>query len=208
MNPNKYFNLMEKTGKLTYKRIEEYLGREVKEKDLREFIKSFIKGRLFSKKRLRPILVRGVWETLRDDNWEKAIDVCAWVELWCIADYLTNDVFDNKLDKCKTEIEKDSNLFFMASAITREIAEKALRNAAKTLNPKKEKEVTMLFSELVNNAYCHQWLDYTLKYKGESVSKLKGNLNKLFKKRYIDYEAGNCFGKIFKISSILFCKKN
>lgn len=203
MDANNYFKLMEQTGETTYKKIGEYLDKEIKEKNLREFINTFIKGRLSNKRRLRSMLVRGVWEVLRGGDWEKGTDVCVWAELWCVADYLTNDIFDNKRDKCKTKIEQDSNLFFIASTIVREISEKVLKNTAKKLNPKKEKEVIGLFSELVNNAYHHQWVDYTTKYKNQKIDELKNQLNHLFKKKYIDYEAGNCFGKICEITSII-----
>ncbi len=210
MNANEYFKIMEETGKATYRRIEDYLDRDIKEEGLRKFIENFIDGRLQNKRRLRSLLVRGVYNAVtRDDEernkWkEKILDVCAAFELWCIADYLTNDVFDDKLDKCKNNIDRDPNLFYIASTVVREIAENALRDAARKLRPEKEKEVIGLFSKLVDFAYHHQWADYTMKYKGETPKELETKLDEIFKKRYVDYEAGNCFGKMCEIAAILF----
>ncbi len=205
MDVKAYFQLMEETGRETYRKVEDILNREIEEYSLKEFIKKFMHGRLKNKRRLRSLLVRGVYKAVKgNDDWLSALDICAGFELWLIADYLTNDVFDNKLNKCHVEIEKDSNLFYMASSVMREISEKTLRDVTKELKPEKEAEVTELFSELVKNAYMHQWIDYIFKYKGESPEELKERIEDLFEKRYIKYEAGNCFGKICEISAILF----
>lgn len=204
MNTNKYFQIMDETGKATYEKIEKCLDGSIKEEELKGFIRTFIDGRLKNKRRLRSLLVRGVYEAVRDENWQEGLDVCVGFELWCLADYLTNDVFDNKLDKCSTKIERDSNLFYMSSAVIREIVEDTLRKATRKLSPKRENDVSNLFSNLVKDAYMHQWVDYTSKHESKNPKELEARINELFKKRYLDYEAGNCFGKICRISAITF----
>ncbi|MCD6464042.1 polyprenyl synthetase family protein, partial [Candidatus Woesearchaeota archaeon] len=208
-NPNQYFKLMEETRKATYKKIQEYLHEYVKEAELKVFINKFIEDRFQNKRRLRALLVRGVYYALQTPKTKKQkpldqiLDLSTAFELWCVADYLTNDVFDSKLDKCRTDLLKDPNLFFMASAVMREVAEISLRTAAKRLNPKRESEAIALFNDLVRGAYHHQWVDYNLKYNDQTPQQLEEMLDDLFQRRYLDYETGNCFGKMCEISSIL-----
>ena len=208
MEAKKYFDIMDETGKYTYDIISDYI-KTIPEKDIRDFIFSFINGRLQNKRRLRSMLVRAVYHILTGDEsnegWKKVGNLCAFAELWCIADYLTNDTFDNKLDKCKTEISKDSHLFYMASAITREISQRVLEDSFNDFETPLEARLMALeeFSELVRDAYYHQWTDYATKYNGESVQELEERLDEIYKKRYEDYEAGNVFGKILSISALV-----
>jgi len=204
MDSQRYFGLMKETGEKTYKKIESILDESIGEDSLRGFIERFMYGRLENKRRLRSLLVRGVYQAVSDENWLECLDVCAAFELWCLADYLSNDIFDGKLDKCRVEIERDPNLFYMASSVIREVSGETLMDAARKLRPEREGKVLELFSELVKDAYMHQWVDYTLKYKGESPEELRGRIDELFHRRYIEYEAGNCLGKICKISAVLF----
>ena len=208
MDANKYFQIMKETGKYTYSTIDKYISEDLKEDDLKDFIKKFTEGRLQNKRRLRSMLTRAVYHVLTNDKneegWKKGKNLYSFAELWCISDYLSNDTFDNKFEKCKIETFKDSNLSFIASAVTRELSQKALQNAFNDFSTPLETKVKTLenFSELVKDAYLHQWIDYTSKYNGQSIEWFKGNLEKLFKKRYLDYQAGNVFGKILEIACL------
>ncbi len=207
MNSDEYFKIMEETGKFTYQIIDDYLN-QIPEIGMRELVKTFIDGRLQNKRRLRSLLTRACYHILTCDEsregWKKAKNLYAFAELWLIADYLTNDVFDGKLDKCKTKLPKDNNLFFMASAIVRELAQKVLNNAFEDFNTALEArtEALNVFSELVRDAYLHQWVDHAEKYKGETPEQLEEKLQEIYNKRYNLYQAGNIFGHLLRISGL------
>ena len=208
MLAEEYFRIMEETGSFTYKIIENYLD-QIPEEGMRKLVNSFINGRLKNKRRLRSLLVRASYHILTNDSnsegWKKAKNLYAFAELWCIADYLTNDVFDNKLDKCKMKLPEDKNLFFMASAVIRELSQKALNDAFDDFNTSLEARIEALntFSDLVKDAYLHQWVDYTEKYNNETREELDKKLNEIYKKRYELYQAGNVFGHILKIFGLV-----
>lgn len=209
MKTEEYSKFVEETSKETLEKVSqeiEKLGE--KEPSLEQFSRTYFKERMSRPWAQRCSVMRASYEAVAPGrDWRKMLDSMTGIELWFMADHLTNDVFDNKFERnpdLTTKYGKNVSLYFIASAILRENSEKCFRDCARKINPSKENIVIETFNEIVRDAYLHQWLDYyELKKDKIDFGELQDRKDELFKKRYIDYEAGNQFGKIAEIPAIL-----
>lgn len=209
MKSEEYSKFVEETSKETLEKVSQEIEKfGKKEPSLEQFSRTYFKERMSRPWAQRCSVIRASYEAVAPGrDWREMLDSMTGTELWFMADHLTNDIFDNKFERnpnLTTKYGKDVNLYFIASAVLREKAEKCFRESARKTNPTRENEVVEIFGQIVEDAYMHQWLDYYElkkdKVKFEELSKRK---DELFKKRYIDYEAGNQFGKIVKIPAVL-----
>jgi len=207
MDANEYFQYIEETSKLALKGVFEEIGM-IGEPTLEIFAEAYFKERMLRPWAQRCNVMRASYEAVAPTkNWQEIIDGLIGIELWFMADHLTNDVFDKKYARnpeLTSRFGIDPNMYFITSAILREKSEKCFRHCAKKVNPKRENEVVEIFNRIVEEAYLHQWLDYhDLKINRIGFNELKAKKKDIFMRRYIDYEAGNQFGKIAKIPAIL-----
>lgn len=206
MKTEEYSRYVEETSKLTLNGVAEEI-RKIRDPSLEAFTEAYFRERMFRPWAQRCNVMRASYEAVAPNrNWQEIIDSLIGIELWFMADHLTNDVFDRKYSRNRELTSRfgiDPNMYFIASAISREAAEKCFRECAKKVNPKKEREVIETFNRIVEEAYLHQWLDYyDLKTNKICFDESKARIGDIFKRRYIDYEAGNQFGKITKLSAI------
>ncbi len=202
---NNYFKTQEEAVKDTWKNVNFYIN-QIPEESLKELVKDYANERIYKKRKVRTSLIKGACLALdKDDSWEDARDLAAAVELWCISDYFTNNCFDGKFERLLAG--NDINLYTIAATVTRELAQDALTNSARKLRPEKETEMISLLSQIVKEAYYHQWIDYNdLRLKiGENIDlkKLEERIPEIFRKRYELYHTGNFFGQYIKMTSIL-----
>lgn len=200
-----YFQEQEKAVKDTWERVNFYIS-QIPEVGLKKLISDYANERIHKKRKIRTSLIKGSCLVLDKDNlWSDVRDLAAAVELWCIADYFTNNCFDGKFERLSGN--KDINLYTIASAVTRELAQDALSNSIRKLKPEKEQELVGSLSQIVKEAYYHQWIDYgELRIpKGKEVNpqELEVKLSEIFRKRYELYHTGNFFGQYPKMTAIL-----
>lgn len=203
-----YFQRQEEAVRDTYDKVKFYIN-GIHEESLVKLLNDYHDYRIANKRKVRTSLVNGTGICLGKENlWrEGLVDLAASIELWCIADYLTNDCFDGKLDQAPNHLSKDSNRYIIASAIVREIAQDALLTVVRRMKPEKEQEFTDLFSQIVKEAYLHQWVDYgehrLLSSQELNIDNLEQHFDDFFEKRYVKYKTGNFFGQYTRMAAIL-----
>jgi len=207
MRIREYTEFIGETSKETLEKVSEEVNR-LGEPSLGEFTRGYFEERMNRPWAQRCSVMRASYEAVvPDGNWRDILPGMVGIELWFMADHMTNDVFDDKFERnprLTSKYGKDVILYFMASAVLREVAERCFRESTRNINPSTENEVTEIFNEIVRGAYMHQWIDYfELKKDKVDFNELKTHYEELFKRRYLDYEAGNQFGKIAKIPAIL-----
>lgn len=200
-----YFQEQETAVKDTWERVNFYIS-QIPEVGLKKLISDYANERIHKKRKIRTSLVKGSCLALdKDALWSDIRDLAAAVELWCISDYFTNNCFDGKFERLSGN--KDINLYTIASAVTRELAQDALSNSIRKLKPEKEQELVGSLSQIVKEAYYHQWIDYgelrIPKEKEVNPQELEVKLSEIFRKRYELYHTGNFFGQYPKITAIL-----
>ncbi len=200
-----YFRIQEEAVEDTWKKINLYIN-QIPEVSLRKLIRDYANERIHKKRKFRTSLIKGACLTLdKDDLWRDTTDLAAAVELWCISDYFTNNCFDGKFERLPKNY--DINSYTIAAAVTRELAQDALTTSIRKLRPEKETEVISSLSQIVKEAYYHQWLDYNdLRLKeGEEIDSksLEEKIPEIFRKRYELYKTGNFFGQYLKMAAVL-----
>lgn len=200
-----YFKTQAEAVEDTWKNVNFYINK-IPEESLKEMIKNYANERIYKKRKVRTSLAKGTCLVLNKDNlWEDIRDLAAAVELWCVSDYFTNNCFDGKFERLPKN--NDINSYTMAATVTRELAQDALTNSVRKLRPEKETEMVSLLSQIVKEAYYHQWVDYNdLRLKtGENIDpkKLEGRIPEIFRKRYELYKTGNFFGQYLKMTATL-----
>lgn len=202
-----YFQEQEKAVKDTWEMVNFYI-QQIPELSLKKLIGRYANERLSNKRKIRASLVKGTCIALgKDALWKQMTDFAAAIELWCIADYLTNDCFDNKLDQLPADMPRNINFYTIASAVTRELVQDPLINSIRKLRPEKEQEIVGSLSQIVREAYLHQWLDYgelrLLAGTKLTSQELEMKLSELFRKRYELYHTGNFFGQYTRMAATL-----
>ncbi len=173
MDKNEYFARMRETSDLVYPLIEEQIEGLAKEDAILRSIVRYVADKRDRHLLLRPFLIRLTYELTGGKDWERTIAVGAAFELLNISSYQANSAFDSKY-RVLTSQQRNSQ--FIASMVTRELAEDTLRAARSEFSGDVVEVLMQDLSASNRNMYLAQHYDMNLltvangsRYSDESV---------------------------------------
>lgn len=148
--------------------------------------------------KMRPFLMKLVFEACGGGDWGKVIPACAAVEFLNISTYVANAVLDEKAGRKK---KGDVNRYLIVAMLFRDIATECLLETRVSLSPEETRDVVRLLEEINRVIYEGQFIDL-FRLKKEKMKEL-GSFEEM-KKLYLE-RCGKLCGYFMKNVAGIAC---